>query len=126
MYQDSLIRIKNAQAVGKEKIKVPYSEFVFNILGVLSERKIIGAISKKGKGVKKIIDVNLLYENGQPIISGLKFFSKPSKKVYLSYKDLRPVKQGYGAGIISTPKGIMNSFKARKEKLGGEYLFEIW
>lgn len=126
MYQDSLIRIKNAQAVGKEKVKVPYSGFTFNILEVLSGKKLIGAVSKKGRGVKKIIDIELLYENDKPVISGIKFYSKPSKRSYVSYREIRPVKQGYGLGVISTPKGVMPSLKARKEKLGGEYLFEIW
>jgi len=44
----------------------------------------------------------------------------------MGYKDLRPVRQGYGLGIISTPKGIMDIREARKQKLGGEYLFQIW
>ncbi|MBI2035072.1 MAG: 30S ribosomal protein S8 [Candidatus Liptonbacteria bacterium] len=54
------------------------------------------------------------------------FLSKPSKKFYVSYKELRPVRRGFGMSVISTPKGIMTDKEARKNKVGGELLFEIW
>jgi len=127
MYHDSLIRIKNAQAVKKDKVKIPYSELDFNILETLKKSGFIGSVLKKGRSFKKVIDVELLYDgNKKPVISGLKFYSRPSKKIYFGYQKLKPVRQGFGLGIISTPKGVMSSIKARKEKVGGEYLFEIW
>jgi len=126
MYHDVLIRIKNAQAVGKERIKVPYSRFDFDILKVLSQYKFIGSISEKGRGIKKMIEISLIGDKANPAVNGLKFFSRPSKKVYRGSQEIKAVKQGFGLGVISTSKGIMNSMKAKKEKLGGEYLFEIW
>lgn len=55
-----------------------------------------------------------------------KLISKPSRYIYKSYKDLKPVKAGYGIGIISTSKGLMTVSDAIKNKIGGTYLLEIW
>jgi len=126
MYYDILIRIKNAQAVSKEKIKIPYNKMDFDILEIISQHKFIGPISEKGRGIKKIIEIPLLGDKNNPAINGVKFFSLPSKRVYRGYSYLKPIKQGYGLGVISTPKGVKSAYSARREKLGGEYLFEIW
>ena len=73
-----------------------------------------------------MIEVELIYPEGKPKIRGVKRVSKPSRRVYISYKDARPVKSGYGLAIITTPKGILTDSEARKEKVGGELLFNIW
>ncbi|MFH1759457.1 MAG: 30S ribosomal protein S8, partial [Patescibacteria group bacterium] len=52
--------------------------------------------------------------------------SKPSRRLYIGYQDLKPVKSGYGHALISTSKGVMTGMEAKKKKLGGELLFEIW
>jgi len=97
------------------------------ILNILSKFRYVKSITKKGRGIKRILDVELSYrENGQPRVSEIKFISKPQKRVYKSYSDLYSVRSGYGLGIISTPKGIMTVEDARKEKVGGEYLFQVW
>jgi small subunit ribosomal protein S8 len=56
----------------------------------------------------------------------VKRVSKPSRRVYKKASELRPVKNGYGSLILSTPKGILTDVTARKDKVGGEALFEIW
>ncbi|PIR05086.1 MAG: 30S ribosomal protein S8 [Candidatus Liptonbacteria bacterium CG11_big_fil_rev_8_21_14_0_20_35_14] len=127
MYYDTIIRIKNASAVGKEKVKIPFTKMDEAILNILSKFRYVKSITKKGRGIKRILDVELSYrENGQPRVSEIKFISKPQKRVYKSYSDLYSVRSGYGLGIISTPKGIMTVEDARKEKVGGEYLFQVW
>jgi len=65
-------------------------------------------------------------EEKRGAIRGIKLVSKPSRKLYTGYRQLRPVRQGYGVGIISTPKGIMTVKEAKKQKVGGQLLFEIW
>lgn len=126
MYTDLLTRIKNAQQAKKEKIRVPYSKVGFAILEILSKHDLIGEIAKKGRPVKRNIEIKLKYNDGGGAISGIKFVSKPSRRIYAGYAELRPIKQGYGLGIISTPKGIMTTKDAKKMKVGGELLFEIW
>jgi small subunit ribosomal protein S8 len=126
MYTNLLIQIKNAQAVKKESIKISYSKLKEKILEVLKDNNYIEDFEKKGRGVKRILEIKLKYENGKGAIDGIKFHSKPSRRFYLGYKDIRPVKHGYGLIVLSTPKGILTGKEARKAKVGGEVLFEIW
>ncbi len=82
---------------------------------------------KKGKKVKKTLEVTLAYENdGSPKIKGVRRISKPGRRMYKSVGEITPVKYGHGTLVLSTPKGILAGEDARKEKVGGEALFEIW
>ncbi|MBN2197820.1 30S ribosomal protein S8 [Candidatus Wolfebacteria bacterium] len=126
MYIDLLIKIKNAQAVNKENVKFPYSKINESILELLKKNNYIKNVEKKGKGVKRILDIKLGYENKEGLIKDIKLISKPSRRLYIGYKDIRPVKHGYGLLVLSTPKGIMTNKEARKAKVGGEMLFQIW
>lgn len=126
MYTDLLTKIKNAQLVKKESIKTPYSRMSEAILDILARHKYLDGFEKKGRGSKKILDIKLKYDDGRGAISGMKFLSKPSRRLYAGYKDLRPVKHGYGLMVLSSPKGIVTGADARKYKVGGELLFQIW
>ncbi|MCX6702847.1 MAG: 30S ribosomal protein S8 [Candidatus Wolfebacteria bacterium] len=126
MYTDFLIKIKNAQAVKKESIKVPFSKMTGAIAEILLRKNLLESVEKKGRAPKKILEIKLKYKDGVGAISGLKFVSKPSRKIYAGYEDLKPVRHNFGFSVISTPKGILSGAEARKEKVGGELLFEIW
>ena len=127
MYIDTLIRIKNALQRKKEKIKVPYSRLNENVLESLVKHGYLEEIARKGRGVKRIIEIRLKYDKDEkPSVSGIKILSKSSRRVYLGWKDIRKSRQGYGNYFFSTPKGIMAGFEARRNKVGGEALFEIW
>ncbi|HYC34455.1 MAG TPA: 30S ribosomal protein S8, partial [Candidatus Paceibacterota bacterium] len=82
--------------------------------------------SKKGKKVVKTLEVELMYEEGKPRITDVERVSKFSRRVYQGAKDLKPVRNGYGIMVLTTPKGILSDKTARKEKVGGEALFKIW
>ena len=126
MYTDLLTQIKNAQAVNKERVKTSYSAMDEKVLEILASSHFISAFEKKGRNPKKYLESTLLYKNGSSAITGIKFISSPSRHVYRKYSQLRPVKQGYGVSIISTSKGLMTDTNARKNKIGGEVLFNIW
>ena len=127
MYIDLLTKIKNAQAVKKEIAKSAYSKMDERILEILLSKGYISGFEKKGKGAKRVFDIQLKYEkNNGGAITGIKFVSKPSRKMYIGYKDIRPIKSGYGFMVISTPDGVLAGGEARREKVGGELLFEIW
>ncbi len=126
MYINLLTQLKNGQLVKKESVKTAYSVMDEKILKLLKGNNYIEDFEKKGRGVKKILEVKLKYDDGRGAISGIKFISKPSCRIYMGYKEMRPVKHGYGLLIISTPRGIMTNKQARKIKVGGEALFEIW
>lgn len=128
---DMLNRIKTAGAVQNETINVPYSNLKFAIAKVLEKHGYVASVSKKGKDVQKTIEITLVYKNPDTVksvskINGVERVSRPSKRVYLGCKDIRLVRNGFGAVILSTPKGIMTGAEARKEHVGGEVLFKIW
>lgn len=124
---DMLIMLKNASMARKEMVAVSYSQLKMEIAKVLEKKGFIKEASHKGKKNKKIIEIILTYrEDGTPAIIGIKKVSKLSKRVYLPVKKIKKTKQGFGIQIISTPKGILTDEEARKEKVGGEVLCEIW
>jgi small subunit ribosomal protein S8 len=126
MYTDLLTKIKNAQAVKKESLKVPYSNADFAVSELLAKHKFIEEAAKKGRMPKRVLELKLKYQNGQGAIQGVRFLSKPSRRLYAGYKEIKPVRQGYGLLALSTPKGILDGKTAKKEKVGGQLLFEIW
>ena len=123
---DMLTIIRNAQAVLKETVVVPYSEIKFEIAKVLKKENFIGEIEKKGKKVRKTIEIKLKYKDKEPAISGLKRVSKPGQRIYTAAGKIKGIRGGYGIAIISTSKGLMTDKEARKQNLGGEILCKIW
>ncbi len=132
---DMLNRIRNAQAVLKETVDIPFSNLKYEISIILEKENFIEKVEKKGRKTKKFIKISLKYLPSSRVlqdktkvaaISGLKRISKPGQRIYLSAKKMRRVRGGYGIAIISTPKGLMTDKKARRQKLGGEVLCEVW
>ena len=123
---DMLNRIKNAQAVSHSTVEVPFSNFKYEIAKILEKHGFIEKVEKKGRKVKRVIVITLKYRDKTPAISGLKRVSKPGQRIYLDSTQIKRVKGGYGMAIISTSKGLMIDKEARKQKLGGEVLCEIW
>lgn len=126
MYINLLTQLKNAQAVKKESIKFAYSKMDEKILQILEENHYIGDFKKLGKGAKRILEINLRYPADRLAIEGISFVSKPSRRIYIGYKEIRPIRHGYGLMVLSTPKGIFTGKEAKKMKVGGEILFKIW
>jgi small subunit ribosomal protein S8 len=124
---DFINQLKNASAVKKECVSVPYSKFKLAIANKLKEEGYITSVVKKGKKSRKYIEVEIAYAGaGRKYISGVTRVSKPGRRMYTPAKSVRPVKYGRGSLILSTPKGIMTDAEARKENIGGEALFKIW
>jgi len=123
---DMLNRIKNAQAVLKPRVSFPFSNLKYGIAKILEHQGFVERAEKKGKKTKKIIEVTLKYDDEVPAISGLKRVSKPGQRIYAETKKIKKVKGGYGIAIISTSKGLLTDKGARKQKLGGEIICEVW
>lgn len=121
-----IIKIKNAGAVGHPTVVVPCTKLNVAILEKLEQKGYIKSFFKQGKNVSKTIEIELLYEDGKPKIEQARRVSKLSRRVYEKSANLRPVRHGYGTAIISTPKGILTDAEARKARVGGEVLFQIW
>lgn len=124
---DMLTRIRNAQAVRKETVIVPYSKLLWAIAELLKREGFIADAVKRGRKVVRAIELTLVYnEQKQPKIRGLRRMSKSSRRMYSGVRALRPVKYSHGCSIISTSKGLVTNRQAKKEGVGGEVMFEIW
>lgn len=143
---DMFNRIRNAQTALHSTVDIPFSNFKYEIAKILKREKFVEKIEKKGKGIRKTIKINLKYNKKtstrddassefykwqkecqeQPIISGLRRISKPGQRIYMPAKKIKSVQGGYGIAIISTPKGLMTNKEAKKQKLGGEVICEVW
>ena len=125
-----LTTIMNAQAVNKESVTLPFSKMKFGIANVLKTSGYLAGVERKKRKSKKseleLISATLKYDEHGPAISGIKLISRPSRRMYIKTNQIKPVRSGHGMSVVSTPKGIMGSKEARKQKLGGEILFEIW
>jgi len=123
---DLLNRIRNAQAVLHPKVDIPFSNLKYEIAKILEKEGFVEKVIKSGKKTKRTVEITLKYEDKVPVISGLKRISKPGQRIYLPARKIRPIKGGYGIAIISTARGLMTDKEARKQKLGGEIICEIW
>ena len=123
---DFLTRLRNASAVYKSEATMPYSKVNHAIAIILAKEGFIESVDTRGSGVGKEIVVKMQYFDGKPAIDDIRRISKPGRRIYRHSKALRPVKSGFGMRVVSTPKGIMTSMEARKQRLGGEVLCEIW
>jgi len=121
-----IIQLKNAGMAGIPSTTVPFSNLKFEIASLLQKEGYVASVEKKGKTVKKNLELGVAYNDKKPRISDVKRVSKPSRRVYLGVKDIRPVLQGHGIMVLSTPKGILTEKQARREHVGGEILFKIY
>ena len=123
---DMLNRIRNASMVLHPTVNIPFSNLRQEIAGILEKEKFIEKMEKRGKKTKKIIKITLKYENKNSVITDLQRISKQGQRVYVSSKQAGRVRGGRGIAIISTAKGLMTGREARRRKLGGEIICEVW
>ncbi len=123
---DMLNQIRNAEAVAKPEVLIPFSKLKNQIGLILAQEGFVADVKKIAKDKNKIMKVVLKYDNGIPAIEGAKRVSKPGQRIYVKNTEIRKVRGGFGISIISTPKGLMTNNQARKAKLGGEVMLEVW
>ncbi len=124
---DMLTRIRNAQKASHESVDIPSSKMKINIAKVLKSEGYIKNFRVMPDGKQGILRIFLKYdEEGQPVITGLKRISKPSRRIYAAYDEIPEILNGYGINIVTTSKGVMTDKKARKLKVGGEVLCGVW
>jgi small subunit ribosomal protein S8 len=126
MHYDLLAKIKNAYRARKEAFSTPYSGLNHDVAKLLVRYGFIKEVAKRTTDKKLWLDVKLAYPSGESRDIDFSIVSKPSRRVYSGYRDVRAVRQGYGIGVLSTPRGVMTNAEARQAKVGGEYLFQIW
>jgi len=123
---DMLTRIRNANQMRYEEVRVPSSKIKKEIARILKDEGYIVDYKVIDENTQGTIVLTLKYKDKERVISGLKRISKPGLRVYCTSEDIPQVLNGLGIAIISTSKGIMTDKQARKENIGGEVLAYIW
>ena len=123
---DMLTRIRNANQMRYEEVRVPSSNIKKEIARILKEEGYINDFKIEENDVQGTIVLTLKYKNKERVITGLRRISKPGLRVYCKSNEIPKVLNGLGIAIISTSKGIMTDKEARKENIGGEVLAYIW
>ena len=124
---DMLTRIRNAGKAKFNSVDIPGSKLKVELAKVLKEEGYIRNFKFVKDDKQGTLRVYLKYDKQQQhVILNIDRVSKPSRRVYLKGKDVKPVYNGLGVAILSTSKGIMSDKNARKENVGGEVLCNIW
>ena len=133
---DFLTRIRNANVVYQEYTDAPYSKVNEAIAKILKEEGFIKDYeikeeefkrTKNPENKKKFIRVYLKYgPNKERVINEIKRVSKPGRRIYVGKDEIPLVKAGLGVAILSTNRGIIPGYKARKLGVGGEVLCYVW
>lgn len=124
---DMLTRIRNASMVNKTTVELPHSKIKFAIAKILEGEGYLKDVKKIDEGIKSKIRLGLKYtDDKQSVIESLKRISTPGRRVYVKAHEIPAVRSGFGMAIISTPNGVMGSGEAKKRRLGGEIICEIF
>lgn len=123
---DFLSALKHAAQRGKPSVAIAETTLLKNIGEVLVEAGYLTGVDTQGRKEKKTLIAAITYVDEAPRVHGVKRISKPSRRVYLGADEIYEVRQGHGTLILSTPEGVMTGSDARKSRVGGEALFEIW
>jgi small subunit ribosomal protein S8 len=124
---DMLTRIRNAVRIEKPLVEMPSSKVLKGIAQVLKDEGYIWDFETIDTVPAKTLRLQLKYgPNGERLITKIDRRSKPGCRVYIGYKDLKPILSGMGIQILSTPKGVLSDRRARQEKVGGEVLAMIY
>lgn len=130
---DMFTRIRNASAVKKTEIVLPMSKLKLEVAKILEaegwvKKAVIvpGGLDGKHNNFDEL-QIQLKYrKNGKPQISSIKRTSRPGLRIYVGKDEIPTVLNNYGMAILSTSKGLMTNKEAKKQKIGGEVLGEIY
>ncbi|MCH2613946.1 MAG: 30S ribosomal protein S8 [Opitutales bacterium] len=124
---DFLTRVRNASSAGKDQCISPHSKMKAEIARILKEEGFIQDVSagKDAKGNKTLV-VTLKYVDFEPSLSGFERVRRPGLRLYSKSMDIPRVLNGLGVCILTTPKGLMKDRDARRQKLGGEMVCNVW
>lgn len=125
---DYLTRVRNAQLRKQEFVTIPSTKVLVAISEILKKSNMIEdyEVSSDENLPQQSLNIKLKYFGLEPAMRSMKRISKPGLRKYVNYKEIPKVLNGKGIAIISTPQGVLSGDDAKKSKVGGEYLCEIW
>lgn len=119
---DMLTRIRNGQRAAKAAVAMPSSKLKVAVAQVLKEEGYIEDFAVGGESKKPVLDIQLKYYAGRPVIERIERVSRPGLRVYKGTTEIPKVMNGLGVAILSTSRGVMTDRKARAAGIGGELL----
>jgi small subunit ribosomal protein S8 len=124
---DMLTRIRNACMVRHTQVVMPSSKIKVEIAKILAKEGFIQGYSVIEEKPQAKLALALKYTGrGKSVITGIQRISKPGRRVYIGYKDIPWVRSGLGISIVSTPAGLLTGRNARRSKVGGEIICNVW
>lgn len=123
---DFLTRFKNCCRAGNEEFSAPFSKIKADIAKVLQEEGYIWSYEVVTTEKYPQIKVKARYVDGRPVLTDLKRVSKPGRRVYAGADEIPRVLNGLGIAVVSTPKGVMSGMAAKRSRLGGEIIANVW
>jgi len=121
---DLLTRIRNAEMARHSECIIPYSKMKESIVSILESHGYINGFEVKGEIIEKVIIAKLVLERSYKV--SYKRVSKPGQRIYKKYTEIKPIQNGLGIAIYSTSRGVVDDITAKKNKIGGEVLCEVW
>jgi len=123
---DLLTRIRNACMAQHRTVDVPTNKIKLELLRVLTEQGYLHGFQAVDGVKHPTTRVYVKYHAHEPVLRHLRRMSKPGVRRYIKFADIPLVRGGMGIAVLSTSEGIMTGRQARRKKIGGEYLAEIW
>ena len=123
---DFLTRIRNAASAGQQECFVPFSKMKNELSRILQEEGYLWSYEMDTSAAHPRIKLKIKYQGKAPVVRNLTRISKPGLRKYVSVDEIPRVLGGLGISILSTSRGIMTGSRAKKAKVGGELLAQIW
>jgi small subunit ribosomal protein S8 len=124
---DMLTRIRNAVSVERPSVDMPISNLKKGVAEVLKREGFIWDWKEEESKPVSQLHIDLKYgPTGEKVIRHIKRISKPGCRIYASARELRPVLNGLGISVLSTSRGFLSDREARRQKVGGEVICEVW
>ena len=124
---DLLTRVRNGAQAHLDTVEIPHSKIKVEIVKILEAEGYIKGHDVTTETKFPTIRVHMRYDNKRkPVISHIKRISKPGLRIYTASADLKPIRSGLATQILSTSSGLMTDREARKRRIGGEVICEVW
>jgi small subunit ribosomal protein S8 len=122
---DMLTRIRNAAMAKKKEVLVPYSKIKFEIAKILQKENFLASVELSEDNTKMLV-IGLKYIDSKSAISSIKRISTVGRRLYIKHEEIKPVLNGFGTMVVSTSRGIMTGREAKRVKVGGEVICEVY
>ncbi len=124
---DMLTRIRNANQALQPETSMPSSKLKVEIAKILATEGFVDSYKEEDAPVGKKLTVRLRYGSDRSrVLNGIQRVSTPGRRVYKGSTDIVRVQGGIGVSIVSTSDGLLTDREARRRKVGGEILAEVW